>query len=62
MAVERPYAERYISHDPHMTLKEWHELIMKLMLEYGPGAVMCTDAGPNNVSLVVRDTDNVLRK
>jgi hypothetical protein len=43
----------YIDHDPCMSLGEWAMYIQKLIDKYGSDAIMETDAGHNNVCLMV---------
>lgn len=45
--------EYNVAGDPSWTLQEWHEFVHKMINTYGKNAKMLTDAGYNNVSLVV---------
>lgn len=40
--------------DPCMSLRQWSTFIKRLIDKYGPQAEMCTDAGQNNVVLVLK--------
>jgi hypothetical protein len=40
--------------DPCMSLRQWSTFVKRLIKKYGPQAEMHTDAGPNNVVLVVK--------
>lgn len=44
-----------VMEDPNFTLKEWLIRVQQLIDVYGENATMCTDAGYNNVTLVVSD-------
>ena len=48
--------ERDVMEDPYMTLREWADKVTQLIKQYGEEAIMCTDAGHNNVTLVVIDS------
>lgn len=43
--------------DPRLTLQEWQELIQALIQHHGSGAVMFTDAGHNNVELLIKEQE-----
>jgi len=44
---------RYVAGDPDWSLVSWQEFIQGLIDKYGLDAKMITDAGANNVDLVV---------
>jgi len=46
-----------IVHDPRWTLQEWKDFIDELVHEYGAQTVMFTDAGYNNVALILEGVD-----
>lgn len=39
--------------DPYLTLQEWETWIKDLKKMYGAESVLCTDAGANNVSMIL---------
>lgn len=41
------------NNDPSWQLLQWKLFIEELIAEYGPRSILSTDAGANNVSLVV---------
>ncbi len=45
-----------VTNDPNMTLEEWRIFIRDLEDRYGSGARMYTDAGHNNVDVLVEVT------
>jgi hypothetical protein len=47
--------EQDIAHlsDPHMTIAQWMGELLQLAKQYGVDAILKTDAGANNVSLIV---------
>jgi len=42
-----------IGNDPHLRLSDWVLLLDDLIEDYGPNAIMFTDAGHNNINLIV---------
>jgi hypothetical protein len=42
-----------VENDPRLTLAQWRDLIELLIEEYGERSVLFTDAGYNNVSMMV---------
>lgn len=51
-------AEKVIMFNPYMRLKDWVELINKLYDEYGDDSLLFTEAGHNDVLLILRNINN----
>jgi hypothetical protein len=47
----------YITNDPSMSLYAWQLFIQELVAKHGPNAILSTDGGANNVSLVIEPAD-----
>lgn len=43
----------YIDNDPSATVEEWIMFLQFLWLAFGATSVLCTDAGHNNVELIL---------
>ena len=51
---ERP-DEKFVGSDPNWSLEEWRDYIEQLREKFGPDAKLRTDAGYNNVEMVVKE-------
>ncbi len=44
-----------VGNDPSWTLEQWKDFIDNLIYKYGDKSVLSTDAGPNNVELLITE-------
>lgn len=53
--------DRYFSviNDPSFTLKEWRDIIQRLIDEHGEDTILYSDAGYNNVQFFLTTKDEI---